>query len=184
MSLLPPNASPLERACEAIVGDRIDAVPAPLRSLWAQAQTPDAWLPVQAWGLSVDEWDPIWAPSRQREVIAASIEVHRIKGTIGSVKRVLAAAGYSDATIVEGAGTWRYGDGSAYGPSILYGSESSWALYRVDIPRPMTEAQHQSVIRLLTATAPARCHLFTITYPHAVWTYGDGTQYGAATFYY
>lgn len=183
-TLLPPNASPLERALEDVVAWRLDAVPVPLRDLWDPDLTPDDWLPAQAWGLSVDEWDPAWAPSRQREVIANAIAVQKIKGTIGSIRQALTAAGYPDAVIDEGSGYWRYGDGTLYGASALYGNSGGWATYGVMIPRALTEAQAASVARLLRATAPARCHLVSMSYSNAVWTYGDGTLYGAPTFYY
>lgn len=46
-----------------------------------------------AWAFSVDEWD-VEAPEEvKREVIRQSIEVHRRKGTVGAVKRALAATG-------------------------------------------------------------------------------------------
>lgn len=95
MSLLPPNASPLERALEAVAGARIEAVEVErLRALWTPADCPAPLLPWLAWALSVDEWDADWSEATQRAVIAASVEVHRRKGTLGAVRRALAATGY------------------------------------------------------------------------------------------
>ncbi|HNM43794.1 phage tail protein I [Plasticicumulans sp.] len=94
-SLLPPHASPLERALEAVAGARIEAVEVErLRALWTPADCPAPLLPWLAWALSVDEWDADWSEATQRAVIAASVEVHRRKGTLGAVRRALAATGY------------------------------------------------------------------------------------------
>jgi phage tail P2-like protein len=82
-SLLPPNASPQEAAIEAATA-RIADVPVPNASLWTPATCPAALLPWLAWALSVDEWDGTWPEERQRAVIAASVGVHRRKGTRGA----------------------------------------------------------------------------------------------------
>lgn len=44
-----------------------------------------------AWSLSVDEWDPNWPEARKRAVCAASVEVHRRKGTVSAMRIALAA---------------------------------------------------------------------------------------------
>lgn len=93
-TLLPPNATPLTRALEAVAGDRLAAVDIErLRTLWTPADCPAALLPWLAWALSVDEWDTGWNEATQRAVIAASVEIHRSKGTLGAVRRALAATG-------------------------------------------------------------------------------------------
>lgn len=98
-SLLPPNATPLERALEAATR-RIDAIPAPLRDLWNPATIPAPLLPWLAWGLSVDVWDAAWTEARKRAVVAASIAVHRRKGTAAAVRVALAALDY-DTQLIE-----------------------------------------------------------------------------------
>jgi phage tail P2-like protein len=183
-TLLPPNASALERAVEDVLGTRLENRSVPLRSLWAPGQAPAAWLPAQAWGLSVDEWDKRWSAGRKRDVIAAAIAVHRRKGSIGAVRAALTAAGYPDAQITEGVPAWVYGDGSLYGPALTYGYGGGWAFYRVRLARPISADQAQSVRRILRDVAPARCHLYALEYAVAPWLYGDGTTYGAATTYY
>jgi P2-related tail formation protein len=42
----------------------------------------------------VDSWDANWSEKQKRDAIAASIEVHRHKGTVGALKRALQAVGY------------------------------------------------------------------------------------------
>ncbi len=89
MTLLPPNATPLERALEAATG-RISDVSAPIDTLVDPQRIALAALPWLAWGLSVDSWEPAWSEVMKRQAVAESIALHRIKGTRQSVEQVLA----------------------------------------------------------------------------------------------
>ena len=91
MSLLPPNSTALERAFEALIAKRIDAVPVPIRSLLRSDICPESLLAWLAWEESVDLWDDAWPEATKRAVIAASYNVHLHKGTVGAVRRALAA---------------------------------------------------------------------------------------------
>ena len=86
--LLPPNATPLERALEQACG-RIEDVPVPLRDLWDPERCPSVALPWLAWALSLDRWDPDWPDDVKRCAVMGSVEVHRRKGTLSAVERVL-----------------------------------------------------------------------------------------------
>ena len=99
-SLLPSSATPLERAI-ADVTDRVTALPVDvIRTLWDPWTCPVDLLPWLAWTLSVDDWSASWTEQQRRATIAASIEVHRHKGTIGALRRSLSALGY-EITITE-----------------------------------------------------------------------------------
>jgi phage tail P2-like protein len=87
-SLLPPNATPLERGLAA-VSARASAVPLPLAELWDPETCPMPLLPWLAWALSVDSWDPEWPDGTKRAAVANSIAEHRIKGTRASVEAVM-----------------------------------------------------------------------------------------------
>lgn len=91
-SLLPPNATAEERSLETATA-RIGDVPVPIDTLWNPAACPVSHLPWLAWALSVDTWNPDWPEATKRRVIAASVEIHRKKGTVGAVKGALAALG-------------------------------------------------------------------------------------------
>ena len=91
-TLLPPNATPFERALEQALA-RIEAVPVPIDTLWDPQACPAELLPWLAWAWSVDEWDPEWPEEVKRRVIAAAPEVHRLKGTRAAVERALRAIG-------------------------------------------------------------------------------------------
>ncbi len=88
-SLLPPNATPLQRAIEA-TGARVGDIAVPLDTLWNPATIDAQWLPWLAWGLSVDNWDADWSEAEKRRQIADAIALHRIKGTRASVETVAA----------------------------------------------------------------------------------------------
>ena len=90
-ALLPPNASPLERALElsmAHYGD-VDERVVPIDLLWRPREIPVQALPWLAWGLGVKRWDPTWPEATRREVVAGALETHRRRGTLAAVRRTL-----------------------------------------------------------------------------------------------
>ena len=91
--LLPNNSTPLERAAAEALAD-IQRVPVPLRQLWNPNTCPARLLPYLAWAFSVDRWDPLWTERAKREVIATSFYIHRKKGTISALRRVVEPLGY------------------------------------------------------------------------------------------
>jgi len=89
MSLLPPNATKLERALEAGMA-RLGDVAAPIDTVVDPATIAANALPWLAYGLSVDFWDTAWSETMKRRAVAESIAQHKIKGTRASVEHVLA----------------------------------------------------------------------------------------------
>lgn len=89
MTLLPPNATPLEVALDRATA-RIGAIDAPVATLFNPATILAEWLPWLGFGLSVDSWDANWTEAEKRAAVAGSIALHRIKGTRRSVEIVLA----------------------------------------------------------------------------------------------
>lgn len=86
-NVLPPNRTRLEAALAEAC--RADLVPEIIATLWHPDRCPAHVLPWLAWTYSVDEWRTGWPASAQREAIAASATIHRRKGTVWAVKRVL-----------------------------------------------------------------------------------------------
>lgn len=87
--LLPATSTPFEMSLAAPMA-RLSQVPVPLRLLWRPMECPASHLPWLAWALSVDTWDPTWPEQVQRQVIAQSIALHRIKGTRRALEMALA----------------------------------------------------------------------------------------------
>lgn len=92
-NLLPPNTTQLERSL-ALACAEIDNIPVPLRDLWNPDKCPVAFLPFLAWQFSVDRWDANWSVATKRSVIKAAFFVHKKKGTIGALRRVVEPLGF------------------------------------------------------------------------------------------
>ena len=103
--LLPTGSTALEvAAAEACAV--IEHTPVPLRKLWNPQTCPVEMLPYLAWAWSVDRWDAKWPEATKRKVVAASAYVHRHKGTIGAIRRVVEPLGY----LIRITEWWKTGD--------------------------------------------------------------------------
>lgn len=92
--ILPSTATPLEVALLAVELASLAEIDVNLIStIWNPYKIPSVLLPWLAWALSVDVWNPEWNDEIKRDVIAASPEVHRLKGTLASVEIALKALG-------------------------------------------------------------------------------------------
>lgn len=91
--LLPVGSSPLEVAAAAACAE-LTTMPVPLRELWNPATCPVNLLPYLAWAFSVDHWDEGWTEETKRNVVSSAFFVHRHKGTIGAIRRVVEPLGY------------------------------------------------------------------------------------------
>lgn len=91
-SLLPPNASALERGIEAAAA-RAAALPVPLRELVSPDECPLELLPYLAWALSIDSWSSSWPEGVKRARVRRAIEIQRRKGTAESVRTVVQSFG-------------------------------------------------------------------------------------------
>lgn len=151
-SLLPPNASQLERAVEAATL-RIDAIPVPLRALWNPQTIPAPLLSWLAWGLSVDVWDPAWTEPRKRAVVARSIDVHRHKGTVGAMLTALSALDYN-ARLVE----WH--------KTSPRGAPYTFAIEAMLDARGIADGIWDDIERVALAAKNARSHLTSIRLVH------------------
>lgn len=103
--LLPTGSSSLEvAAAEALAS--LSTMNVPLRQLWNPWECPLPLLPYLAWAWSVDRWDSNWSESTKRNVVAASLYIHRHKGTTGAIRRVVEPLGY----LISISEWWRTGD--------------------------------------------------------------------------
>ena len=153
-SLLPSSASALERAFEK-VARRASEVDVPVASMWSPAAAPLPVLPWLAWSLSVDEWGGEWPEDVKRSAIASSPQVHRLKGTVGAVRRALSALGVN----IELVEWWQNGGEPHTASLVAYASrnlnESGQTL--------LTPQLQQQIWNVVQRTKPARSHLdFTI----------------------
>jgi len=184
-ALLPPNATTLERNAAIACADA-EALPVAIRAIHNPQACPPAFLPWLAWAYSVDEWVATWPEYRQRQAVADALELHRRKGTVWAVKRVIGQQGFILRRLYEHAGRinlggeyslrgWHMPGGNpAWGMYRLDGTAqpngyrpphgiNAWAMYRIVLSnRRVTRAQLDSLRRALAAVAPVRCLLVGI----------------------
>lgn len=98
-TLLPPNATPLERALAK--ASAMPHSPEVIRQLWNHRTCPLHLLPWLAWAWSVDEWDPAWTEGQQRAMVGASIRLHKKKGTVWAVREALLRSGLESVRVIE-----------------------------------------------------------------------------------
>lgn len=179
-SLLPPNVTDQERALALATGERITGIPVPIRELWSPNDCPPESLAWLAWAFGVDEWDQDWPDEFKRATIRDAVLVQKRKGSVWSVRQVLANAGYGAAVLIEGLFGRRY-DGSAdYNGFDTYGQPEQWATYRAVLERPISNKQASQVRRLLETTAPARCLLLEFVFVEASNLYNGAIYYDGA----
>ncbi|WP_431026180.1 phage tail protein I [Halomonas sp. H5] len=143
--LLPPNASPLERAAAEALAE-IQRVPVPLRDLWHPATCPAHLLPYLAWAFSVDRWDPTWSDAAKRDVIASAFYVHQRKGTISALRRVVEPLGY----LLEVVEWWE---------TEPTGTPGTFALRIGVLDTGITEAMYTELERLIDDAKPVSRHI-------------------------
>lgn len=98
-TLLPPNATPLERALAKACA--MPHSPEEIRKLWNHRTCPLPLLPWLAWAWSLDEWDPAWTEAQQRAMVGASIKLHKKKGTVWAVREALLRSGLESVRVIE-----------------------------------------------------------------------------------
>lgn len=89
MSLLPHNATLLERALEVACDQNVD--PDAIRGVADSARCSPNFLPWLGWALKVEGWEAANTEAQQRALIRQAIPIHKTKGTVGAIRRVLRA---------------------------------------------------------------------------------------------
>ena len=101
-SILPFNATPLLKDFETATSARLSLLTDnQLRWLNNPDHCPAHILPWLAWAVSVDVWSDEWPVEQKRAVIRQSIQIHKQTGTLGALKRALAAFTYAKVDIKE-----------------------------------------------------------------------------------
>ncbi|EFN7494632.1 phage tail protein I [Escherichia coli] len=143
LSLLPPSASDFMRCVER-GATRLSALPVSLNQLWDPDTCPVALLPYLAWALSVDRWDRDWTEETKRQVIRDAWAIHRHKGTISAIRRVVEPFGY----VINVTEWWETGDPRG--------------TFRLDIgvlDVGITEEMYTEMERLIADARPVSRHL-------------------------
>jgi len=168
-SLLPPNASDLERAVEAATARLV----APsVHTLWDPWACPLHLLPWLAWAVGVKEWVDGWPEDTQRQSIASAMQIARRRGTVWAVREALRAAGYADARVEEGLPVLRHDATQLRDGTETYGSGNRWAMFRLiaDIgeDKGVGGAELARLLRLVDDAKPVRSELREVVYQASV----------------
>lgn len=91
--LLPLGATPLEKHAAEILKSAVEN-PVIIADLINPERCPPQLLAYLAWAFSVDKWDENWTDEVKRIAIKQAFFVHKHKGTIAAVKRVVEPIGY------------------------------------------------------------------------------------------
>lgn len=94
-SLLPPNASQLDRAVEKLIAEQCGAIGQPHRALWTPETCPIDLLPWLAWSVGVQAWRSEWPEHIKRAIVRNSIAIQRRRGTLSSVRDAVQSFGAS-----------------------------------------------------------------------------------------
>ena len=122
----------------------LDAITQPHRALWNPDTCPLELLPYLAWAFSVDRWDENWTEPAKRSAVLAAWFVHKHKGTIGALRRVVEPLGY----LIRVTEWWQTND--------IPGT------FRLDVgvlETGITEEMYQELERLITDAKPCSRHL-------------------------
>ncbi|WP_145587407.1 phage tail protein I [Yersinia aldovae] len=141
--LLPAGSSPLEIAAAQACA-QLGSVPVPLRQLWNADLCPLPLLPYLAWAWSVDRWDESWPEATKRAVVKSSAYVHKRKGTIGALRRVVEPLGY----LIKVIEWWK--------------TNETPGTFRLDVgvlETGITEEMYQELERLIDDAKPCSRHL-------------------------
>lgn len=116
-----------------------------LRHLSDPNKCPMDLIPWLAWAMSVDVWDNNWSEDTKRNVVRESFQVHKIKGTLGSLKRALAAFVYADIVIEE---WFQYG-----------GKPYNFRVYAIFREEGMSITESELILSTIMQTKNLRSHL-------------------------
>lgn len=145
LTLLPPGSTRLEKSAAA-VGEHIDRLPVPLRTLHNPNTCPVHLLPYLAWQYSVDYWDTSWPESTKRAVVAAAFFVHQHKGTIAALRRAIEPLGYTIAVT-----EWF---------NQLPPARPGTFTMQINVQQTgITDTMHDEVLRLIDDAKPVSRHL-------------------------
>ena len=168
-SMLPPNATRLERAFEGAT----DKLRAPdVHTLWNAYDCEERLLPWLAWAMGVEVWDDTWPVSVRRSTIAAAMKIARHRGSVWAVKEALIAAGYAGAEIEEGLPPLRHNGAQLRDGLETYGGGNRWAMFRLiaDLgeDKGVSGKELTQLTELVNNAKPARSQLTEIEYRASV----------------
>lgn len=186
--LLPRSSSTMEhnlsKACSVIAD-----LPVKLRALWNPDDCPSAFLPWLGETFNLmgyNGWDLAESDDARRQLIKGAVELHRHKGTVGSIRNVIRRLVLGEVEIIENISVLNYDGTRTYNGYMAHGADEMRAVYRVILSQPITNDMADTLKKILAEFAPARCHLASLEYQdvpiryNAVAKYDGSYNYGSA----
>jgi len=149
-TILPPNATDLERNIEQSATAAIEQLPVPIRDLWNPDMCPAHLLPWLAWALDVEQWQSDWPEAVQRAAIRASWQVHNKMGTAASVRQALDMLGAA-ITMTE----WHQHGGAPHTFDLTAWANANIVTAGAPI---LGQSLYDTLMAVVTETKPARSH--------------------------
>lgn len=143
--LLPIGSTPLEKRAAEILKSAVEN-PIIIAELINPEKCPAHLLPYLAWAFSVDKWDESWSEESKRIAIKQSFFIHKHKGTLAAVKRVIEPIGY----LIEL---------KEWFNTTPQGKPGTFSL-TVEVPESgLTEQTYNELVRLVNDVKPVSRHL-------------------------
>ena len=164
--LLPKSSSQLERDLATTCADA-EALPVKLRALWNPDECPSAFLPWLGETFNLmgyNGWNLAESDDARRQLIKGAVELHRHKGTVGSIRNVIRRLGLGEVEIIENVGVLIRNGSRARNGYMYRGDPNKLAVYRVILRKPITNGMAEKLKKILAEFAPARCHLESMEY--------------------
>ena len=143
----------------------------PIRHLWDPDTCPPAFLPFLASAMSVDTDISVFTVDQQRALIRDSFELHRRKGTVGSIKRIIDSLGWtiSDDGLIEGLR-------DSVDADIIIRENGGWAQFSIEIMNTVPVAQAKEAFKLVQNVAPVSRRLYAFDFSSVPKFYDGGVN--------
>lgn len=189
-SILPSVSSRLEKSFEK-VSRYFNDLPVLIKDTTIAENCPESFLPFLAWMLSISDeegWKFAEGSDAKRNLIKRSIEIHKKKGTVWSIREVFRMLGLGEIEILENVGRLFYNGEHLHDAEMIYGGDfsSTWATYNIRLQYPITNDQAITIRRILDGVAPARSELVRLDYKavairyNAIANYDGQFNYGSS----
>ena len=169
-TILPPSSSDLEvdllDTFIDVMRDKLESPNVPIKLLWNPSECPEAFLPYLACAFSVDGELSGFTVTQQRDLIKRSIQLHTIKGTVGSVKEAVEILGYEVQTLTEG-------ERDPVTNEVIR-TDGRWANFQVTITTPIPVKAANAAVALIEAVAPVSRKLILFSYNAVALSYDGG----------
>lgn len=157
-TILPPSSTQLEidlldtfiETVSSKIGNPIE-----IKHLWNPDECPVEFLQHLATAFSVDGDTTLYTETQLRNLIKASINLHHIKGTLGSIVDVIETLGYTVNDITEG---------DRDNNDNVIRTDGRWANFTVEINEPIPIQSAYAAVHIIEAIAPVSRKLTLFTY--------------------